>query len=509
MYFVADAQMRTGGAMTTQVKILLAEDESIAARYLKQSLTRMGYEITGMVQSGEEVIEKVIENTPDLILMDISLSGKVDGISAVKQLHSRFDIPVIYITANTDSEVFKRAKLTDPYAYLIKPYELNQLQNAIEIALFKHDFEKQLKESESRYRTIFEVSDNAMMLIDENSTITMVNEQFENLTGCSKNSVEHRMSWIDFFDDSERVKLEERIRKVDEDTSAPRHHFESMLVDNKGNTRVIYTNVKKVPGTNTRIISMNDISELKLAEKEIRLLNNELSSINKGLNQEITLRERVERQLRYKATHDHLTGLPNRVLLFDRMKQAFAFEARHNTLIALMILDLDNFKNINDSLGHLSGDILLKKVALGLQKCMRQYDTVGRLGGDEFVIIINDADTIQDIITFAEKVQSVFQGPFDILGQQTYVTTSIGVAVYPLHGSSIETLLKKADMAMYVAKKEGRNTFRFFSDSMDSKGSEQHHGMRTKRRIAQMEESALDHLLSHTDETSKKGHLVH
>jgi diguanylate cyclase (GGDEF)-like protein len=174
-----------------------------------------------------------------------------------------------------------------------------------------------------------------------------------------------------------------------------------------------------------------------------------------------------------------------------------------------MILDLDNFKNINDTMGHLSGDILLKKVAMGLQKCMRQYDTVGRLGGDEFVIIINDADTIQDIITFAEKVQGIFQEPFDILGQQTYVTTSIGVAVYPLHGSTIESLLKKADTAMYVAKKEGRNTFRFFSDSMDSKDSDQQHGMRTKRRIAQMEESALNKLLFQSDETSKKDQLVH
>lgn len=494
--------------MTTKVKILLAEDENISAHYLKQSLTRMGYEITAVVSSGEEVIEHVEENKPDLILMDITLCGNIDGISAVQKLHPRFDIPVIYITGNSDSEVFKRAKNTEPHAYLIKPYELSQLQNSIEIALFKHNYETRLKESENRYRTIFEVSDNAMMLVDDHSIITKVNEQFENMTGCSKASVENVKCWTDFFDESERLKLDERFRQDSAGSTASRDHFESILVDNKGKTRVVYTNVKKFD-TNTHIVSMSDISELKLAEKEIRLLNSELNTINKGLNQEITLRERIERQLRYKATHDHLTGLPNRVLLFDRMKQAFAFEARHNTLIALMILDLDNFKNINDTLGHLSGDILLKKVALGLQKCMRQYDTVGRLGGDEFVIIINDADTIQDIITFAEKVQSIFQEPFDILGKQTFVTTSIGVAVYPLHGSTIEMLLKKADMAMYVAKKEGRNTFRFFSDSMDVDGTVQQRGVRTKRRIAQIDELALGNFISHPDDASKKNQLVH
>lgn len=363
--------------MTTNAKILLAEDDDVGARHLKQSLVRMGYQVTGMVRTGEEAVESIAENRPDIILMDITLGGKIDGISAVQAIHAQEDIPIIYLTANSDSEVFERAKQTEPYAYLIKPYELYQLQNAIEIALIKQGY----------------------------------------------------------------------------------------------------------------------ISKLKLAEKEIRLLNNELSSINKGLKQEIALRERVEKQLRYKATHDQLTGLPNRVLLFDRMKQSFAFETRHNTLIALMMLDLDNFKNINDTMGHLSGDILLKKVALALQKCIRQYDTVGRLGGDEFVLIINDADTIQDIIAFAEQIQTVFQKPFDILGQQTYVTTSIGVAVYPLHGSSIETLLKKADMAMYVAKKNGRNTFRFFSDSMDIEDYTQKN-MRAKRRMSLMGKSAQNNFLT-------------
>lgn len=494
--------------MITNAKILLAEDDTLAARRLSQSLLRMGYQVTGVAETGEEVIESVAAHPPDIIIMDITLVGNVDGISAAQKVHAQTDIPVIYLTANSDSEVFERAKQTEPYAYIVKPFEIFQLQNAIEIALFKHTMGKKLRESENRYRTLFEASDNAMMLVDEHSTITMVNEQFENMTGCPKAAVENLKIWTDFFQDDERSKLEERFRHSDDDATAPRHHFESILIDSKGNSKIVYTNLKRIPDSGTTIVSMNDISELKLAEKEIRLLNNELKTINKGLNQEISLRESVERQLRYKATHDHLTGLPNRVLLFDRLKQAFAFEERHNTLIAVMILDLDNFKNINDTMGHLSGDILLKKVALSLQKCIRQYDTVGRLGGDEFVVIVNDANTIQDIITFAEKVRTVFQEPFDILGQKTYVTTSIGVAVYPLHGSTIETLMKKADMAMYVAKKGGRNTFRFFSGSMDASGAAQE-SMRTDRRISQMEKSIQNGFITHVAPASSKGRLTH
>lgn len=494
--------------MSITAKILLAEDEGIAARYLKQSLTRMGYEITGTVQSGDDVMATVEENPPDLILMDIALGGKIDGITAAQKVLTRFDIPVIYVTGNTDSDVFERAKLTEPYAYLIKPYDLSQLHNTIQIALFKHDFEKRLKESESRYRTLFNISDNAMMLINADATVTMINEQFAAMIGCSKEAVENKTPWTAFFTDADRIKLEAALQQALDESASPSSHFETALIDKAGTSRTVYTHVKKFPGSDTCIVSMNDVSELKQAEAEIRTLNSKLNKTNQGLSQEIALRERIEKQLRYKATHDYLTGLPNRVLLFDRLRQAIAFEERHNTLIALMVLDLDNFKNINDTMGHLSGDILLKKVSQGLQQCMRQYDTVGRLGGDEFVIIVNDTKSIQDIITFAEKVQAVFQEPFDILGQPTYVTTSIGVAVFPLHGASIEALLRKADMAMYIAKKEGRNTFRFFADSMILKEVDQNI-MRSKRRIDQMRESAQSHLLSQIDLDSDRNQVAH
>ncbi|CAH2031366.1 diguanylate cyclase domain-containing protein [Trichlorobacter ammonificans] len=459
--------------MTTYSRILLAEDEKISADYLKQALVQMGYDIAGVVQTGEAAIQVALEEKPDLILMDISLGGKIDGITAAATIRSQTDMPIIYLTANTSDSVFDQAKCTDPYAYLVKPYELYQLKHAIELALFKHRFEKKLKESEIKYRTIFEASDNAMLVIAPDGTIVMVNEEFEHMTGCPKTDVEHRKHWSEYFSEGERNTIEEYLQQALTETGNIHRHFEAVLTDRSGNSRIVYVNIRKFPGTTTCIISMSDISELKAAEHVITSLNNELNDTIKELKHEIVRRERVERQLRHRASHDPLTGLPNRVLLFDRLKQGLAFEARNNKLLAVMILDLDNFKSINDTMGHLSGDLLLKNVAQELQKCMRQYDTVGRIGGDEFVVVVNDVNSIQDIITFAEKIKAVFQKPFNIVGQQTYITTSIGVAVYPLHGSTIETLLKKADMAMYAAKRDGRNTFRFFYDALDAKTDEQ------------------------------------
>lgn len=489
-------------------KILVAEDDELAAQSLIRILGMMGFEVAGAVRSGEDVIDYVELCRPDIVLMDISLDGAIDGIHAAENIHSHYDIPVIYLTAHSDGSIFERAKHTDPYAYLIKPYDIHQLQKAIEIALFKHSLESRLRESENRYRTIFEVSDNAMMLFDERSDIIMVNEQFEKMTGYSKSDVEGRKKWTDFFEQDEQSILEQRIYLQQNAEKGALHNFESKLVVRSGNFINVFMNIKRIPDTDTYIVSMNDISELKQAERSIRLLNEELNVINQGLQKEIICREKIEKQLRYKATHDHLTGLPNRVLLFDRIKQAFAFEKRHNTLITLMVLDLDNFKNINDTLGHMAGDNILKKVASRLQNCIRQYDTVGRLGGDEFVLLINDACTIQDIVTFAEKVLSVFIEPFDVLGQQTFVTPSIGIAVYPLHGNTIEALLRKADLAMYVAKKAGRNIFRFFSDSMDMPESAMK-DMRTVRRMSQMEKISHDAFKSVADSVSLKERLAH
>ena len=212
--------------------------------------------------------------------------------------------------------------------------------------------------------------------------------------------------------------------------------------------------------------SIQDKTESRTADKEIDRLKSELIRLNSELAREMAERKSIEKQLMRRGNHDHLTGLPNRDLLIERLKQAFAYADRHGSQIALMFLDLDDFKNINDKHGQISGDILLQDVAKRLRKSTRQYDTISRIGDDEFVVFINDMKDIHDIVKFTEKVRGSFRQPFDILGKSFIMTSSIGVAIYPLHCTNSESLLKMAEIAMCQSKKEGKNTFRFFSTSL-------------------------------------------
>jgi diguanylate cyclase (GGDEF)-like protein/PAS domain S-box-containing protein len=184
-------------------------------------------------------------------------------------------------------------------------------------------------------------------------------------------------------------------------------------------------------------------------------INNEiciLSSIG-----DITLRKQMEQQLREMATHDSLTGLPNRTLLYDRCEIAMASAKRNNKIVVIMTLDLDFLKSVNDELGHDMGDRLLVAAAARLTGSLRKSDTVARTGGDEFVILLWEVDHKTDAISVAEKILEDFRKPFIIDGNSLNVTISIGIATYPENGGTIEELLKTSDRLMYTAKQNGRN----------------------------------------------------
>lgn len=295
-------------------------------------------------------------------------------------------------------------------------------------------------------RSLFEASGSAMMIVEENGTISMVNEEFERLFGYPRESVENRKSWTEFLMEKGGAS-----------------QGESLFFDRRMSEKTVCTNVKAIPGTQKWLVSITDLTDQKEADGEIRRLTLELTRANADLLRELKERREIERELMHKAHHDSLTGLPNRDLFLDRLKQAFAFAERHNSMFALMLIDLDNFKCINDTAGHLAGDILLKDVAKRLRGCMRQYDTVARFGGDEFIVIVNDMKSMEDVVRFAEKVRALFRQPFEVNGEPMEVTVSMGIAVYPFHGADTEALLKKADISMYQAKRDGKNALRFFS----------------------------------------------
>lgn len=181
---------------------------------------------------------------------------------------------------------------------------------------------------------------------------------------------------------------------------------------------------------------------------------------------DITVRKQMEKQLAYQANHDLLTGLPNRTLLYDRINQGIAYAKRYQTQLNILFLDIDNFKLINDNLGHNSGDILLQKIARRLSSCTRDSDTVSRFGGDEFVILFI-ANKHNEVLQLSQKILSKVTQPMRLINHEIVVTASIGVSIYPKHGKDAATLLKNADMAMYLAKNLGRNNFQLYDETIN------------------------------------------
>ncbi|MGH8325216.1 MAG: putative bifunctional diguanylate cyclase/phosphodiesterase, partial [Steroidobacteraceae bacterium] len=210
-----------------------------------------------------------------------------------------------------------------------------------------------------------------------------------------------------------------------------------------------------------------------------------VSALSRKWQHERTLREQVEalenvvaartetleaanRQLRHLATHDALTGLPNRVLLDDRLAQAIAHAGRDSQPCALLVVDLDRFKQINDSLGHRTGDAVLNEVARRLTTVVRDIDTVARTGGDEFIVVVSPTTVGEDVSAIAQRINDTVRQPMPMCGVELHVTASVGIALYPTHAQSAESLIARADGAMYCAKQRGRNTVQCFAAGMDA-----------------------------------------
>lgn len=184
--------------------------------------------------------------------------------------------------------------------------------------------------------------------------------------------------------------------------------------------------------------------------------------------EDVTRYKSIEEDLLHLASHDALTGLPNRTLLRERLARAITVSHRTNRMVAVMFIDLDRFKNINDSLGHGAGDKVIVETARRLSGCLRDCDTVARLGGDEFVVVLGEVARIENVARVAQKILAAMRVPMELHGQEVSTLGSIGVSMFPKDGMDIETLLMNADVAMYQAKDAGRGTFQFYAQEMNA-----------------------------------------
>lgn len=279
---------------------------------------------------------------------------------------------------------------------------------------------------------------NAIFITDNNGSIEWVNQAFEKMTGYSADEV-----------------LGKNPRILNSGTHS-RDFF----------TR-IWNTLLEGKVWRGEVVERHRNGELYTVEQTITpMIENGQCSHFVVIHEDVSERKLAEEKIRYMALYDTLTGLPNREMLADRMRQALAIAERHEYLFAVMFLDLDHFKDVNDTLGHPVGDKLLQGVAQRLQACVRASDTVIRFGGDEFVILQTDLSHVDGCVTLAKKITAALNKPFYFDGHEVLTSTSIGITLFPFDDSDGEQLLKHADMAMYQAKAQGRNNYQFFDAQM-------------------------------------------
>lgn len=417
-----------------KTRILIVEDESIVAHDIENMIRNVGYQVCGVVTSGEEAIELATATAPDLILMDIVLRGEVDGVEAAERIRERYNIPIIYLTAHTDDNTLRRAKLTAPVGYSLKPIEQKELLTVIEMALYKHQMELKLREREGWLTTILQSIGEGVIATDRQGNITFMNPVAERMTGWRQSESIHKP-------------LANVLHLIDE---------ESGQLQRLSVPRLISEDLRNPLNSNIMIVNYQEKIPIELTTTVITDNMGNATGLVLVLH-DLTERRRYEEKLRFNAVHDHLTELPNRFLFFDRLNVALAQAQRDGHKIAILMLDLDEFKKVNDTWGHNTGDKLLQAAAGRLTNMFRRGDTIARLGGDEFVLIVPEMPAFEVARNVAERIVRSFHKPFDLDGLKLTITASVGLTLYPDDGDSADILVRNADIAMYRAKIEGKN----------------------------------------------------
>ena len=294
--------------------ILIVEDEPITARVISTVLSQAGYVVLDIISYGETAIEKTEEHQPDLVIMDITLNGTMDGIAAASIINERFNIPVIYLTASTDTKTLNRISKTGPYGYVPKPVDRNVLKYTIEIALFKHRTDLMLKESEERYRAVFQNTGTATFIINSDMTISMANSQGEELTGYSRVELESGLKWYELSSDSDRERIREyhnnRMKGIDAPTE-----YEFMLMDKAGNTRDIFIKIAMIGGTDKCIASCTDMTSRKRTEIALQKSEEKFRTIIDNSSEMIFIINGEGTIIYISKAASRITGFPHNTLI--------------------------------------------------------------------------------------------------------------------------------------------------------------------------------------------------
>ena len=423
---------------------MIVDDDEVLRLLLRQFLEGEGYQVTE-APDGVDALGKLSSSQYDLVILDIAMPG-IDGLSVCEHLKSTMSNPppVLMITALEDEESVDRSFSAGAVDLIRKPILWPVLRNRIRYVINAYHARLEVEEVTRNYEMILESAANGICGVDKEQNISFVNPAALYMLGFEQDEVigqpyrevfkaskpgtnDFNVDCCPFFQESSEKKS---------------FHYDELRLLRKAGTSF------PVDCRSTPIMEGNSITGAVL------------------VFQDVTERQQAAELIRYMANHDSLTNLPNRNFCNKRLPQAISLAKRHDRIVCLLFIDLDRFKPINDKYGHAVGDKVLLQVADRLKKMLRASDSVCRLGGDEFVILLESTQSIEGSEYVAKKTIELLNEPIVVDGHECSIGASIGISIYPLDSQDADTILQHADIAMYEAKKKGRNRFELYSPQL-------------------------------------------
>jgi len=435
--------MNAAPQSATEKPLLLLVDDMPANLHVLAAALKADYRLK-TATSGPDALAVAArtEDRPELILLDVMMPV-MSGIEVMRRLREQqatHDIPVIFVSADTSEQSQLDGLELGADDYLTKPVVSSVLRARVKNLLARKRTERQLRLAAH----VFEHSGEAIMITDRENRIIEINSAFTRLTGYNVDEVRGK---------NPRILSSGRTRPEEY-----RAMWQAIRTDGlwQGELWDRHKHGRVYPKLAT-------ISTVKNAFGEIDFYIANFS--------DISYQKEVEAHIRHLAHHDALTGLPNRLHLTIALEQALAEAHRTGSQLAVMFIDMDRFKTINDTLGHHVGDQMLIEVANRLRDCVRESDIVARLGGDEFVVALTGMTTSSAAAPVVGKVLASLARPYEVAGHVLHSSPSIGISVFPMDGEDLATLMKNADTAMYHAKEQGRNNAQYFTATMNATAS--------------------------------------
>ena len=434
--------------MMSAPRILIVEDEVVVAHDIRLQLEELGYLTAGQAATGEEAVALAAQLQPDLVLMDIGLGGVMDGIAAALAIRAQQSLALVFLTAYAADDVLERAMLAEPYGYILKPFSERELRTVLRMALYKHQADARERDLAQHNQAILDNLSNGVITLNAKGDMVSFNQGACAMFGYTTEQVLGR---------NVSMLMPEPVRAWHQ--SYLQHDPSQVLGQLAGRGREVQG--MRQDGS---IFPLNlKVTGIARAGQPMYL----------GIMTDLSQHRLDEEKIQQLAFYDELTGLPNRRRLLDRLRLAVLSANRSGQHGALIFLDLDHFRQVNETLGPGFGDDLLIEVARRLLACVREDDTVAHLGGDEFMVMLEGLGLgRQGAAVHAEsvaaKVLHSLSQPYSLRGRVHNGSASVGIVIFDKDSAELDELLKMADAAMYQAKGAGRNAVRFFDPAIQA-----------------------------------------